>query len=251
MFPCSQAAKAAAEDAAKAADEADAATHEVKQEKVKKTAQSHKNRTPLQSTRLGSPPAVAVCTMVRNSCSQLFSWVAFHHQLGVSNFTIYDVDTQDCSREVLEDFVAAGIVEMVAWPGDGVQRMSSPAFSNASVCVRPWGFDNKGDLRYTSMVSANRNCPNQKYKGHPGAYKEMLKLCDGQVALTNVGRFDLRGTPYNWEFCQTTAMADCVVHHRERAILLGFFDVDEYSARPLEAHSPHAIGHLLAWRFAR
>ena len=38
MYPCSQAAKAAAEDAAKTADEVDAATHEVKQEKVKKTA---------------------------------------------------------------------------------------------------------------------------------------------------------------------------------------------------------------------
>jgi hypothetical protein len=46
LFPCSQAAKAAAEDAANTADEADAATHK---EKVKKTAQSHKNRTQLQS----------------------------------------------------------------------------------------------------------------------------------------------------------------------------------------------------------
>ena len=47
MYPCLQAAKAAAEDAAKTADEVDAATHEVKQEKVGKTAQSHKNRTQL------------------------------------------------------------------------------------------------------------------------------------------------------------------------------------------------------------
>ena len=44
-----QAAKAAAEDAAKAADEAEPKGDVVKQEKVKKTAQSHKNRTPLQS----------------------------------------------------------------------------------------------------------------------------------------------------------------------------------------------------------
>ena len=35
LFLCSQAAKAAAEDAAKTADEVDAATHEVKQEKVR------------------------------------------------------------------------------------------------------------------------------------------------------------------------------------------------------------------------
>ena len=35
MYPCLQAAKAAAEDAAKTADEVDAATHEVKQEKVR------------------------------------------------------------------------------------------------------------------------------------------------------------------------------------------------------------------------
>ena len=47
LYPCSQAAKAAAEGVAKTADEADAATHEVKQEKVEKTAQSHKNRTQL------------------------------------------------------------------------------------------------------------------------------------------------------------------------------------------------------------
>ena len=48
MDPCSQAAKAAAEGEAKTADEADAVTHEVKQEKVEKIAQCHKNRTPLQ-----------------------------------------------------------------------------------------------------------------------------------------------------------------------------------------------------------
>ena len=47
LFLCSQAAKAAAEGAAKTADEADAATHEVKQEKVKKTTQHTKNRTQL------------------------------------------------------------------------------------------------------------------------------------------------------------------------------------------------------------
>ena len=49
MNPCSQAAKATAEGAAKAADEAEPNGDVVKQEKVKKTAQSHKNRTPLQS----------------------------------------------------------------------------------------------------------------------------------------------------------------------------------------------------------
>ena len=49
MYPCSQAAKAAAEDAAKAVDEAEPKGDVVKQEKVKKTAQPYKNRTPLQS----------------------------------------------------------------------------------------------------------------------------------------------------------------------------------------------------------
>ena len=42
LFLCSQAAKAAAEGVAKTADEAHAATHDVKKEKVKKTAQHTK-----------------------------------------------------------------------------------------------------------------------------------------------------------------------------------------------------------------
>ena len=49
MYPCSQAAKAAAEDAAKVADEPEPTGDVVKQEKVKKKAQPYKNRTPLQS----------------------------------------------------------------------------------------------------------------------------------------------------------------------------------------------------------
>ena len=49
LFLCSQAAKAAAEGAAKTADEADAATHEVKQEKVKKTAHITKTAHSFQS----------------------------------------------------------------------------------------------------------------------------------------------------------------------------------------------------------
>ena len=47
MFPCSQAAKAAAEGVAKTADEAEPKGDVLKQEKVKKTAQCHKNRTQL------------------------------------------------------------------------------------------------------------------------------------------------------------------------------------------------------------
>ena len=61
MYPCLQAAKAAAEDAAKTADEVDAATHEVKQEKVEKTAQSHKNRTQLSILLLTARCVACLC----------------------------------------------------------------------------------------------------------------------------------------------------------------------------------------------
>ena len=43
--------------------------------------------------------------------------------------------------------------------------------------------------------------------------REMTNVCHGQIKMTNAGRYDLRNTPYTYEFCQFSAMADCMIRH--------------------------------------
>ena len=155
---------------------------------------------------------LAVCTLVRNECNQLFNWVEFHRYVGVTNFTLYLIDEQDCSRDVLQGLVDLGVVKLLRWPADGFT-------SRASVQPTIHGY-RRGDLRFTAHL--------KRAKSQSASLLEMLSLCAGQVQLTASNDFNLTGTPFNWEFCQVAALADCMSRHSDFRGWLGLFDVDEF-----------------------
>ena len=165
---------------------------------------------------------LAVCTMVRNSCSQLYNWVEYHRFVGVTKFTFYLVDEQDCSRDVLQELVDQGVVELFRWPADGFTSLALKNYSTVQPTVE--GFTNR-DLRFHAHLKMLH--PSRSGETLP-SHLEMLSLCAGQVQLTDSNEFDLKGTPFNWEFCQVTALADCMSGHSDFPGWLGLFDVDEF-----------------------
>lgn len=60
---------------------------------------------------------LAVCAIMKNEGTYLAEWIDWHHAMGVEKFYLYDNDSDDDTRAVLEPYIASGLVEYVWFPG--------------------------------------------------------------------------------------------------------------------------------------
>lgn len=65
-----------------------------------------------------TPPVyLAVCAIAKNEGPYFEEWIAWHRAQGVEKFYIYDNESTDDTRLILEPYVAEGVVEYNYWPG--------------------------------------------------------------------------------------------------------------------------------------
>lgn len=59
---------------------------------------------------------LAICAIFHDEGPRLKEWVDYHHEvMGVNLFYLYNNDSQDNFREVLEPYVKDGVVELIEW----------------------------------------------------------------------------------------------------------------------------------------
>ena len=66
-----------------------------------------------------TPPThyLSVCAIAKNEGPYFMEWIEWHLGQGVDKFYIYDNESTDGTREILEPYIRQGIVEYVDWPG--------------------------------------------------------------------------------------------------------------------------------------
>ena len=65
---------------------------------------------------------LSVCAEAKNEASYFQEWIEYHRLIGVEKFYIYDNESTDNTRKVLEPYIKKGIVEYYFTPGRGRQR---------------------------------------------------------------------------------------------------------------------------------
>lgn len=60
---------------------------------------------------------LAVCAIAKDEGAYFKEWIEWHRRMGVDKFYIYDNESTDCTRKVLEPYIAQGIVEYTYFPG--------------------------------------------------------------------------------------------------------------------------------------
>ena len=66
--------------------------------------------------RVNYPHQFAVCTMFKNEEKYIKQWIDYHHKvLGASKFYLYDNDSTDNYREVIQGYIDNGLVEVIPW----------------------------------------------------------------------------------------------------------------------------------------
>jgi len=64
---------------------------------------------------------VSICMIFRNEAPFLQEWLNHHIIVGIQHFYLYNNESTDNYREILEPYIKRGIVTLIDWPGRAVQ----------------------------------------------------------------------------------------------------------------------------------
>ena len=81
-----------------------------------------------KTTDDGPLNTVWVATQVKNDAQSLLEWLVWHFLLGVDHALVYDNESTDNLYEALQPFLSAGLIEIIKFPGIGMQ---AKAFTDA------------------------------------------------------------------------------------------------------------------------
>lgn len=68
-------------------------------------------------THNAPPHYLAVCAIAKNEGPYFKEWIDWHVAEGVEKFYIYDNESTDETRQVLEPYIQSGVVDYKYWPG--------------------------------------------------------------------------------------------------------------------------------------
>lgn len=64
---------------------------------------------------------LAVCAIAKNEGPYFVEWIEWHLSQGVEKFYIYDNESTDGTKDILQPYIDKGVVEYIDWPGYRMQ----------------------------------------------------------------------------------------------------------------------------------
>ena len=115
-----------------------------------------------------TPPKyyLAVCAIAKNEGPYFKEWIDWHHSQGVEKFYIYDNESTDCTKEVLEPYIKSGLVEYNYWPG---RKQQLPAYDD---CFER----HRLDTRWLAVIDLDEFIMPVKDKSIPDFLRRMEKF---------------------------------------------------------------------------
>ena len=76
---------------------------------------------------------LSIILIIKNASQYMDEWINYHKLVGVDHFYIYDNESTDGLKEVLDPYIKTGLVTYIYWPG---QKQQTPAYNDALVHYR-------------------------------------------------------------------------------------------------------------------
>ncbi len=87
------------------------------------------------SSRTFYPHRLAICALFKNEAPWMKEWISYHRDvLGVTHFYLYNDDSSDNFREILQPFIQDGIVELIEWNTTDPNHILQGAFMDVPWC---------------------------------------------------------------------------------------------------------------------
>ncbi len=70
---------------------------------------------------------LSIVAIAKNEALNFKEWIEYHRIVGIEKFYIYDNESTDSTKEILQPYIDAGIVEYIYFPGE---KMQLPAYDH-------------------------------------------------------------------------------------------------------------------------
>lgn len=63
------------------------------------------------------PIEYAIVAIIKNEASYIEEWIEYHKKIGIQKFYIYDNESEDNVKAILDCYIKSGVVDYTYWPG--------------------------------------------------------------------------------------------------------------------------------------
>lgn len=117
------------------------------------------------------PFYLTVCAIAKNEGRYFQEWIEYHKMMGVEKFYIYDNESDDNTREVLQPYVDKGLVEYTFVAG---KKMQLKSYKD---CVRKHKYESK----YMAFLDLDEFIVPLKHKSIPDYLKSLGRISGVQI----------------------------------------------------------------------
>lgn len=187
---------------------------------------------------------LTVCAIAKNEGPYFKEWIEWHIKMGVEKFYIYDNESTDNTKEVLDPYVASGVVEYVYFPG---KRQQLLAYDD---CLEKHRLDAHWiaviDLDEFIVPQKDKNIPDflKRFESYPAVEINWLIYGSGgakEKSTENVmNRFKHHSLPTNI----SNRHVKSIVNPRRVVGFIGCHEVARMSGRTVDSHGEIVKKHF-------
>lgn len=67
---------------------------------------------------------VAICAIFKNEAAYLKEWIEYHKIVGIDHFYLYNNNSEDNYKDVLQPYIDCGLVSLIQWPQNQAQMQA-------------------------------------------------------------------------------------------------------------------------------
>lgn len=82
--------------------------------------------------------AMSICGIFKNEARFLKEWIEYHQLVGIDHFYLYNNDSTDNYRDILQPYINMGLVTLIEFPGDCMQMKAYLDFYNRFANETQW-----------------------------------------------------------------------------------------------------------------
>lgn len=78
---------------------------------------------------------LSICAIFQNEARWFKEWLEFHRLVGVEHFYLYNNNSTDHYREILEPYIAQGVVDLIEWPTSEEEGVTHTQYQVYNHCI--------------------------------------------------------------------------------------------------------------------
>ena len=179
---------------------------------------------------------LAVCAIAKDEGPYFKEWIEWHREQGVEKFYIYDNESTDCTKEVLQPYIESGLVEYTYFPGYRKQLAAYDA------CLEKFRYDSHWiafiDLDEFIVPIKDKSIPEflKRFEGFPAVEINWLIYGSGgaktRTSGTMMERFKCHSLPNHY----LNRHVKSIVDTRRVFTLIGCHEAARISGYAVDSH---------------